>query len=406
MKLVDVVSLTKKAIAQTMGDEYMSQQGGLDDLASYKLVDVGSDIEHADAWSAWAINAVSLLGKHIIEDRAYTSRLPELYIDSFDWGGFLERTRFGLGDVMTDPMYTLTAGTSYADIEHTYYDVSADTKIYAEAKAIMTPLSIVKEQLKEAFRSWEDMNKWLSGKRMAITNTINIALMVYEKMLISCGIAISDLKTGTARHLVSEMVDANMLSVSSIGGSSINIGNVQQLSKDDLLKLCEYTAKEIGKTRSYMREVSSAFNDGSVPTWSNDEPRLILLDAYERMNRFFLRAGTYNKDDVSFGEYNTVAAWQAVNDGGNPAKLFDDVTVSTVNISADANEKLGIGKNEYTQDSVIGLMYDFKAMGISLMRNKVTSQYTACADFWNEFSHVLVNYLIDSSYGMVAFMWD
>ena len=44
MKHVDVVELTQKAVAQTMGSEYMEQLGDWAALDSYKLVDVGKAV--------------------------------------------------------------------------------------------------------------------------------------------------------------------------------------------------------------------------------------------------------------------------------------------------------------------------------------------------------------------------
>jgi hypothetical protein len=45
-------------------------------------------------------------------------------------------------------------------------------------------------------------------------------------------------------------------------------------------------------------------------------------------------------------------------------------------------------------------------MGICPFKQKVTSSYTAIADFWNQYHHTLVNYILDSNYPMVAFIVD
>lgn len=400
MKKIDVVSITQSAIAQTLGAEYMEKAGNLTGLSSQELVDAGKAIDAVDGWSAVAINAVSLLGKHIIDAREYRSRLPKLYIDAFDWGGFLERTRFGLADILQDPMYNLVAGQSYADIEHTFYDVESDTMIYEEAKPIMTPLSIAKEQLRDAFKSWDDMGRWLSGKQQAVRNTLDIGLMVYEKMLISSAMAVSDVKTGSAVHLITEAKAQGILEET----DNYNFENYLSMPAAKLDKFLPFVAKRISEIRSFMYEPSKAFNDGTVPTWSVEDPELIMLTSFERDIRFNLRAGTYNKDDVSFGEYATIASWQGIH--AEEADSFNRGDVSTININASATNKLGIGTKAYNKGNSVALLYDYKAIGISLMRNKVTSSYTACADFWNEFHHVLVNYILDSSYGIVGFFMD
>ena len=198
MKKVDLVELTKNAVAQTMGAEYMGKLGTFGELDSYKLSDVGQAVTTDNVISSFVNNLTSLLGKHVIDNRLYTTSLPSLYIDSFDWGGYLQRTRYGLADVLDDPMYNLINGKDYSDIEHTYYAPDVHSKIYQEAKPIMTPISINKEILREAFNSWDKLNEYISGVLTSVKNTINIALMVYEKMLVSTAIAISDKKNKTA----------------------------------------------------------------------------------------------------------------------------------------------------------------------------------------------------------------
>ena len=180
MKMIDVVQLTRDAIANTMGADYLptveeSHNSDLKALQSFNLVDVGEDVTSESNISNFMTGLVSLIGKHIIDNRTYNRRYNSLLIESFDWGGYLERTRIGLGDIMNDPMYSLTVGKDYSEIENTYYGQDIHSKLYGEAKAIMTPLSIVRDQLKDAFRSWESMDTFISAKETQIRNTLNLA---------------------------------------------------------------------------------------------------------------------------------------------------------------------------------------------------------------------------------------
>ena len=152
-----------------------------------------------------------------------------------------------------------------------------------------------------------------------------------------------------------------------------------------------------------MKEISTAFNDESIPTWS-DSVNVELLADFEKALKFNLKADTFHKDELGFGEYEKITSWQGIVDSSN--KEFDPEVLSTVSIAADNGQKLGIGKNAYTKKGVVALLFDPMAIGMCLYRNKVTSSYTACADFWNTFHHVLVNYLLDGSYGIVAVIMD
>ena len=396
MKKVDVVELTKNAVAQTMGAEYMGKLGEFGALDSYKLSDVGQTVTADNVISSFVNNLTSLLGKHVIDNRLYATSLPSLYIDSFDWGGYLQRTRYGLADILDDPMYNLISGKDYSDIEHTYYAPDVHSKIYQEAKPIMTPISINKEVLREAFSGWDKLNEYVSGILTSVKNTINIALMVYEKMLVSSAIAISDKKNGTARHVITEAVELGILQKKGEANPTY-----KEAIKNETFLL--YVSKVIADTRQYMKEPSQTYNDKSVVTWCDKEPNLILLNDFVSNFKFNLKSKTFNPTEISFGKYDTITSWQGVKEGVNG---FDSKTLSSISISADNKNKLGIGTGTYTASGVIGVLFDYMAIGISLMRSKVTSSYTASADFWNEFHHQLVNYLIDDSYGIVALICD
>ena len=95
--------------------------------------------------------------------------------------------------------------------------------------------------------------------------------------------------------------------------------------------------------------------------------------------------------------------WQGVTDSNGD---FTFNQLSTISIAADPDEKLGIGTEAYTKSNCIGLLYDWRALGICPYREKVTSNYTASADFTNTYHHRLINWIIDANYSMVAFFLD
>lgn len=409
MKLIDVVQLTRDAIGQTMGADYepiaSSSNDELMAMPSHKLADIGRDVTSDTTINSLTTNLISLMGKHIIESRRFVDKIKTINVDSFDWGGFIQRTRIGLGEIMDDPMYAKTVGRDYSSIEHTYYGQDVKSKIYGEAKSIMTPISIEREELREAFTSWDKLNAFISAKMTQIENTIKLAIYVYKKMLFSCAIATSDLKTQTAVHLISEAVALGILSQVNEGTESdpeLRNPTYEEVRRNsDFLKFC---CERIAETRDYMMEISEAFNDGSIPTWCDETPRFEMLADFEKAIKFNVKADTYHPDQLGFGEYETISSWQGIKD--STSREFDPMIASKVMLSADSDNKLGIGTSAYTKAGVVGLMFDPMAIGCCLYRNKVTSSYTASADFWNEFHHTLVNYLIDSSYSMVAFIMD
>lgn len=389
MKFIDVVELTKSAVAQSLGNEYMEKVGDLSALDSYKLVDIGKDVLDGGTVDSYVKSLLTQIGKLYIESREYVSELNSIYIDSFDWGGYLERVYFSPQDLVTDEMFNLVNGNSYDD--HKFYKPNVSAKIFEESKTIMCPISLTEDAVKMAFSSWDEMNKFLSGIQQNVRNTIDLGLDAYAHMLVSCAIAVSDKALNNSIHLLTEAKEKGIVSSETT--------SEQALNNEGYLVYCLNRIRNVEK---YMHRMTTAYNNGSVPMQAKEVNKILLTD-FVSSTKFNVRANTYNLDEVGIGSYDEVSAWQGITDGTNN---FDYSTNSKIMITADPTNKLGIGTEAVTLTNAIGLLFDRMALGICPYRSKVTSNYTAIADFWNEYHHMLVNYILDSNYSMVAFFND
>ena len=389
MKFTDVVDLTQKAVAQSLGTEYMDKVGDLSALDSYKLVDIGKNVLDSGSADSYVKALLTQIGKLYIESRDYTSELNSIYIDSFDWGGYLERVYFSPQDLIKDEMYNLVDQQSYDD--HVFYKPNATAKIFEEAKTIMCPISLTEDAVKMAFSSWDEMNKFLSGIQQNVRNTIDLGLDAYAHMLVSCAIAVSNKALNNSVHLLSEAKEKGIVAQ-------------ETTSKDALSneKYLVYCLQRIRNVEKYMHRLTTAYNNGSVPMQAKVVNKILLTD-FVSSTKFNVRANTYNLDEIGIGNYDEVSAWQGIDSG---SKVFDYQTNSSIMISGDPTNKLGIGTEQVSLTNAIGIVFDRMALGICPYRSKVTSNYTAIADFWNEYHHLLVNYILDSNYSMVAFFND
>ena len=394
MKFVDVVTVVQNAVAQAMGSEYMAKVGNLADLDSYKLVELGKDVLDSGTVDTYTKSLLSQLGKMFIDSRKYEGEMPSIFIDSFEWGGYIERVGFDLAEIIADPKWNLTNNTDYSSHEHKFYQPAVRAKIFEEAKAIMTPISIVDDQLKESFNSWEQMNSFLSGVRTTVENTIRMGLLSMAHMLVQCAIAVSDKATHTAVHLKTEAIAQGVAGVTE--GDTVS----KLFNNPDFLV---FTAHRIAETMDNAKVYSEAFNDGSRPTFTDtDYARLMVNNGFIRALQFNVESKFFNPEKLSFGKYDKITSWQGIKDS---ASKFTPELTTKVAIAGDTNNKLGIGTGKYTSNC-IALFFDKYALGICPYKRKVTSQYTASADFWTEFHHTLVNMIIDSSFNLVAFLAD
>lgn len=399
MKFDEVKDVVAKAVSETLGDTYMSESGLLQATESFRIADVGEAIVKAGSTEPFTKALISQLAYLEIIEPSFNKSIKSLEVSNFEWGGFVERAYFGLTDIIDDPMYNLVNGQDYSSIEHKAYIPTVNVKIFEEAKNLCIPLTIQEETLKEAFKSWGELNRYITGLRSTIRNTKNIALYNMEKMLVSCACAVSISSNGlnNAVHFITDAIADGI-----VPNTVTTYDDIKALGPLVHRSFLVYCAKTVANTRSQLEELSTAYNNGTVPTM--DESKLILISKFAKDFRFDMEASTFNDEKLGFGDYEEITSWQAIKETGK--KAFDFDTITTVNIDADANNKLGIGTTAFSQSNIVGLAFQNKAIGICLDRIKMTSNYTSCADFWNEFTHILMNYILDTNLGIVAFVLD
>ena len=398
MVVEQIKNLTMNAIAQTLGASYMTQDDGtIAPLDDAKLIDVGADVVNLERGvENFTKSLLDQLAKIYVVSDVYKNDLPDIFVDSFDWGGFIEVVNFDLAEVIDDPMFNLIDGQSYADIEHTFYQPKVNVKLFTERKGVALPWSIGREQVMTAFTGIDEMNKFISGLNVNIENTYNIILETYSHILVSSAVAISDKAINTSVHLITEYNDET--------GNTETSATV--LLQDEAF--LAWVSRKIKDIRRNIKKMTRSFNDGSCNTFTPvGKDKLILVGKFVDAIKFNLRADTYHEDLVGFGEYDEIAFWQGhyTSDGETESNFdFDDVT--TISVKGDPNDKLGIGTSDVTINKCVGLIYDKRGIGLCPFKTKITSNYTASADFTTYWRHLLLNYIVNSQFNMVALIMD
>lgn len=406
---IDVLSVLKSAISQSMGAEYLdgSEIGGkLDVLSSDKIIDIGKDVLDGGSTETFYKSVLSVISEIVVDARAYSGDLNVFMVKDNEWGGFIERIKVGLGTIVSDPKWNLAANAAlnpakidYSSEELSYYPIPVSAKIFEEGKAIMCPVSKPVDQLKEAFLGVEQMTKFMSAIAQAVENTLNLGLTSFRHMMAQDAIALS-VGSGTAVHLLTEAIAEGILE----NGTTAN----EAMQDPEFLT---FAAERIAEVRDNVKVLSSAYIPNGDTWFSPDGyDKLVLLSKFARRVKFGVKANTFNKDEIGFGEYTTTPAWQGIYTQTREQKFnFTDASTVLIAKSDDAADKLGItfGANDYwEQPFVIGLLFDKMAAGICPYKRKVTGKYVAVGDFFNEFYHNLLNCLLDAGYPVVAFVVD
>lgn len=393
MKLEDVKVLTQQALAQSMGKDYMSQNGYLEGIPAEKLVDIGKDIENMGTTEKFTKALVSLMAKFECTTLGYEMMFNDIVVDRIEWGGFVQRAKIDITDVYDDPMSAPVNKQSYAELEHTFFQPKVTAKVYEEGKDLMIPISISADILKESFRSWDALNGFLSQIRESVRETRDMVLDSWANVLVNAAIAVSCKSTKTEVPLKTLAVAAG------VNGVTMDSTSTQLL---DNPKFQAYVSEQIGIVRSNMKARTNVYNNGKLSVGAIQQNAYFLTPFVKARNNGLL-ADTYHREERDIGKFVEIPRWQAVKGETADTTPFGFSDVSSISFSADATNSLGLGTEAVTLNNIIGVVFDKRALGICAFREKMTTNYTASADFWNEYLHLLVNYILDTDYNIVAF---
>lgn len=413
----DTVDVTKAAISQLIGKGYMDEESGeLKELNSQYIVDLGEKlkIEEGEITNGTPADVffkalLSQIGKIIVDNRSYVAQLPKLFVDPINWGLIAEYIKIDLSDVMVDEIWNpegyvnwsvneqtkgngLTGpeeGARIAAIEYGCYKPPVQVKIYKKLKAIMVALTVPYEQMTTAFRGLDEYNSFIAGLYNSVENTLQLKAEVYALMTVSMGIA----KAVANKNVINLLAEYKKMNISATTTAA---------NWETDLDFQRFALSRIAEIQDNIKRYTSIYNNHDTVTFSSDS-NLILLNKFANAVKFNVRANTYNEKLIGIGDYDKISSWQAAIGSDSTPYTFD--TASTISLSEAAATEAGIetpATNKLIK-GVIGVLYDRMAMGITLDKRKVTSNYAASRDTSNYFYHAAVNYIVNDNYPIVAF---
>lgn len=387
--------VTKEAISQLIAKGYMDAEsaGELTALDDQFIVDMGKVI-NPDENGEFNVGSpadvvfksfLSTFARIITDNESYRARLQSLFVDPVNWGLMRENIMIDLSDVMIDEMWNadgyipwntpesggvypgVEEGKRIASIEFGFYRPPLTVKLYQKAHAVMVALTTARDQFFSAFRGVDELNQFLAGLYNSVENTLQVKAEVYAMMTVSMGIA-----TAFAND---NMYDLRTM-YAAAGGLTTGLTAAQLLDTPDFQR---FMLQQIDLAKSYMTSYSALYNDHSIGVFSNS-PNVIMLSQAASAAKFGVRANTYNEKLLGIGDYDEIPAWQApVASGDTIPYTFE--TASSISLTAAAATEAGTTTDDpVTYTGVVCVLYDRRAMGITVDKRKPTSQYAASRD--------------------------
>ena len=391
MNVKQIYSLVKDVSDEVLGNTDLVHE----DLTG--LVDLGNEVFNQNAVDNYVKSLVNHIGKVVFVNRPYSGKVPSVLMDAWEFGSVLEKISADLPDAEENDTWNLVDGKEYK--QDVFHKPTVTAKFFNSKVTFEVPVSITERQVKESFSSAEQMNGFLS--------------MIYSAVDKSMTIKTDALIMRTINNMIAETLDADKTAFGFVpstrekvdysAASTVRCVNLLKLYNDktgahltaaaaittpDFIRFAAYI---MGLYADRMQTISTLFNVGGKERFTpKDILHTVLLSDFAAASKAYLYADTFNSENVLLPKAETVASWQAT--GKNYA--FENTSKIDVKSASGANVSVS---------GVLGVMFDRDALGVTNLDKRVTTNYNAKAEFFNNYFKFDAGYFNDTNENFVVF---
>ncbi len=338
------------------------------------IADVGTTI-FSSQWKDNYVKAlIDRIGRFEFVERPYSGYAPSIIRNSWEFGSILAKAKTKNFEAKANPSWNLQPGQTVNQFEYNPPEVKQ--MFWNKKTAWQIDCSFAEAQVKSAFTSAEEMNRFFSMIESTIDNsrTQNMDNLIQR----------------TINNLMAEKINAangviNVLTLYNQDyGTSLTAARAHT-DKQFLryLAFLMLDLKDRLKVRSELYNMGGAGYPRHTPV---DLLHVVLNSLYGRAMDVFMSADTYHDDMVKIGAYETVPFWQA----SGPSYSVADRTGIDVKLASD-------GTTTVQQSYIVGVLFDRDAIALNNENMRVTSAYNANGEYYNNFYKVETNQFNDLS---------
>lgn len=386
MKVTQIFSLMNDVSKEVLGTTDLVKE----DLTG--IVDMGTAVFNQNALDNYVKSLVNHIGKVIFVNRPYTGKVPSVLMSAWEFGSVLEKISADIPEAQENESWNLTDKHEYK--QDVFYKPAVTAKFFNSKVTFEVPVSITERQVKESFSSAEQLNGFLS--------------MIYSAVDKSMTIKIDALVMRTINNMIAETLNADK---TAFGGATVDYSSASTVRCVNLLKLyndktgemlaadkcitnpdfIRFASYQMGLYADRMGSISTLFNVGGKDRFTpSDMLHTVLLSDFAKAAQTYLYSDTYNKEQVLLPKAETVPSWQGTGTD------YDFESVSTINVKSSSGADVNIS-------GVLGVMFDRDALGVSNLDRRVTTNYNAKAEFFNNYYKFDAGYFNDTNENFVVF---
>lgn len=382
MQVSQIYSLVNSTTSEVLGKTELVNE----DLSN--LVDVGTEVFNQNAVDNYVKSLVNHIGKVIFVNRPYSGNVPSVLMDGWEFGSVLEKIQADIPEAEENDTWNLVDKQEYK--QDIFYKPSVSAKFFNKKVTFEIPMSFTERQVKESFSSAEQMNGFLS--------------MLYNAVDKSMTVKIDSLVMRTINNMIGETMHSEYSTISDYSTKTsvkavnlLNQYNTQfskSLTAEEALAdkdFFRYAVYVISLYKDRLSKISTLFNVGKKERFTPaDKLHIILLSEFSAGVAAYLQSETFNKELVALPAFESVPYWQ----GSGLDYSFADT--SDLHITTSSGESIEVS-------GIIGVMFDRDALGVCNLNRRVTTNYNAKGEFFNNYYKFDAGYYNDLNENFVVF---
>ena len=369
-------------LMNTVTEEVLGEQSLVAEKLS-NVVDLGTQIFNANAMDKYVKSLVNHIGRVIFVNRPYAGGVPSVLMDGWEFGSVLEKITAELPRATENESWELEDGQSYDP--NIFYKPEVSAKFYNSKVTFEIPMSFTELQVKQSFSSAEQLNGFISMLYNAVDKamTVKIDALVMRTINNMIGETLYD-----ASQNVGSIKAVNLLALYNTQFPTLKATADNALTTPEFIR---FAALQMGLYADRMSKISTLFNVGGKDRFTpKDLLHIVTLADFQRAADVYLQSDTYHDELTRLPSAETVPYWQ----GSGTGYSFGDI--STVHIQTSSG-------HEIEQSGILGVMFDRDALGVTNLDRRVTTNYNAKAEFYNNFYKFDAGYFNDLNENFVVF---
>ena len=376
------------------------------------IVDLGTEVFNQNAVDNYVKSLVNHIGKVIFVNRPYAGKVPSVLMDAWEFGSVLEKISADVPEAEENDTWNLKDGQSYD--QDVFHKPTVTAKFFNSKVTFEVPVSITERQVKESFSNAAQLNGFISMIYAAVEKSMTIkadALIMRTINTMSAETVLADAVAfgGSAGNLASADLSSastarcvNLLKLyndkyfpatpaKGDGKPTPNpdaLTAAKAITDPDFIRFASYV---MGTYADRLQSISTVFNVGGKERFTpKDMLHVVLLSDFAKAAQTYLYSDTFNRGDVLLPQAETVPFWQG------SGKNYDFDSTGHINVKESGGKAVEIS-------GVLGVMFDRDALGVCNLDRRVTTNYNAKAEFFNNYYKFDAGYFNDTNENFVVF---